>query len=211
MLAKTLLVVTAMAATSLATNLHVNVGCIMVGGTHKLCADDGAYSINGNTAQILCKLDANPTLVTVTWPADYGDVYWNKDDCLVDAEVHALKIGELHWEFRMMDGTSSPYLFVASVLLAALDGVKTETKLLSKDCKFPLQTMSEKKRAEYAMNHSMPTILKEALDHLKNDEASKSWIPADLLKWYISVKVKEVETFGKMSDEQWRLRFLEYF
>lgn len=69
----------------------------MVGGTHKLCADDGAYSINGNTAQILCKLDANPTLVTVTWPADYGDVYWNKDDCLVDAE------GELSMSISLLD------------------------------------------------------------------------------------------------------------
>lgn len=111
----------------------------------------------------------------------------------------------------MMDGTSSPYLFVASVLLAALDGVKTETTLLSKDCKFSFQTMDEKKRAEYGMNHNMPTTLKEALDHLKNDEDFKSWIPADLLKWYISVKDKEVETFGKISDEERRLRFLEYF
>lgn len=58
----------------------------MVGGTHKVCASDDAYSINGDTAQILCKLDANPTLVTVSWPAHYGDIYWNKDDCLVDAE-----------------------------------------------------------------------------------------------------------------------------
>ncbi|CAJ0540914.1 Ff.00g077880.m01.CDS01 [Fusarium sp. VM40] len=79
MFAKTFLIVTAMAATSLGTNLHVDVGCIMVGGTHKLCADDGAYSINGNTAQIL---------------SDYGDVYWNKDDCLVDAEGYTIQCAD---------------------------------------------------------------------------------------------------------------------
>lgn len=83
-----------------------------------------------------------------------------------------------------MDGTSNPYLFVASVLLAALDRVKTKTKLLWKDCKFLPQTMDEKKLAEYGMNHSMPTTLKEALNHLKNDEALKSWIPADLLNLF---------------------------
>lgn len=33
----------------------------------------------------------------------------------------------------------------------------------------------------------------------------------DLLEWYISVKEKEVEVFRKMTDEQRRLRFLEYF
>ncbi|KAF4985617.1 hypothetical protein FGRMN_11147 [Fusarium graminum] len=73
-----LLVLTATAATGLATNL--------VEGTHEVCASDDAYSINGDTAQILCLLDANPTLVTVTWPAYYGDIYWTKEDCLVDTE-----------------------------------------------------------------------------------------------------------------------------
>lgn len=58
----------------------------MVGGTNEVCADDGAYSINGGSAQILCKLDADPTLVTASWPAYYGDVYWTAGDCLVDAE-----------------------------------------------------------------------------------------------------------------------------
>ncbi len=27
------------------------------------------------------------------------------------------KIGDRHWELRMMDGTANPYLFVAAVLL----------------------------------------------------------------------------------------------
>ncbi|KAF5672290.1 glutamine synthetase [Fusarium heterosporum] len=86
-----LLVITAMAATGLATNLHVDIGCIKVGGTHDVCASDDAYSINGDTAQILCRLDANPTLVTVTWPAYYGDIYWTKEDCLVDAERNIIQ------------------------------------------------------------------------------------------------------------------------
>ncbi|KAF4345887.1 glutamine synthetase [Fusarium beomiforme] len=94
MLVKNLVVVTAMAATGLATKLHVDIGCIMVGGTHKVCASDGPYSINGDSAQILCKLDANPTLATVTWPRYYGDIYWTKDDCMVDAENNIIKCAD---------------------------------------------------------------------------------------------------------------------
>jgi hypothetical protein len=56
----------------------------MVGGSHEVCASDGPYSINGGTAQILCKLDANPTLVTVSWPKYYHEIFWTKDDCMVD-------------------------------------------------------------------------------------------------------------------------------
>lgn len=50
-----------------------------------MCASDGAYAINGNSAQIICKLDADPTYITVTWPQDYGDIFWGADDCLYDA------------------------------------------------------------------------------------------------------------------------------
>ncbi|KAF5011282.1 hypothetical protein FDECE_2582 [Fusarium decemcellulare] len=91
MIAKNLFAVVALAATGLATNLHVNVGCIKVGGTHEVCASDDPYPINGDSAQITCKLDANPTLVLVTWPQEYGDIYWTADDCMVDARGWTLK------------------------------------------------------------------------------------------------------------------------
>ncbi|RHZ48889.1 uncharacterized protein CDV56_105497 [Aspergillus thermomutatus] len=121
------------------------------------------------------------------------------------------KIGNWHWEFRMMDSTANPYLFVATVLLAALDGLANKTELVWKDCKFFPHLLDESMRAEYGMHKSMPVTFKEALDYLKRDVALKTWIGKDLLKWFISVKDKEVEEFGKMTDEQRRLRFLEYF
>jgi glutamine synthetase len=121
------------------------------------------------------------------------------------------KIGDWHWEFRMMDGTANPYLFAAVVLLAALDGLGKKTELVWKDCKFFPHLMDERMRVEYGMDKRMPVTFKEALDCLKSDAAVKTWIAEDLLKWYISVKDVEVEEFGKMTDEQRRLRFLDYF
>ncbi|KAG8668256.1 hypothetical protein FPOAC2_07546 [Fusarium poae] len=121
------------------------------------------------------------------------------------------KISDWHWEFRMMDATSNPYLFAAGVLLAGLDGLEKTTELVWKDCKFFPQMMDERKRNEHGLNTRMPSTLNEALDHLKQDEVLKMDVGEELMKWYMSVKDKEVEVFGKMNDEQRRIRFLEYF
>ncbi|GAP92128.2 putative protein fluG [Rosellinia necatrix] len=70
------------------------------------------------------------------------------------------KIGDWHWEFRMMDDTANPYLFVGVVLLAVLDGLHRETKLIWKDCKSFPDMMEEEKRIEYGITKKMPTTLK---------------------------------------------------
>lgn len=120
------------------------------------------------------------------------------------------KIDDWHWEFRMMDSTANPYLFTAAILLAVLDGLEKKTRLLWKDCKFFPHLMDESMRVQYGIENSMPGTFKEALDCLKMDFAVKTWMAEDLLKWFISVKDKEVEEF-KMTDEQRRLCFLDYF
>lgn len=111
----------------------------------------------------------------------------------------------------MMDSTANPYLFTAALLLAALDGLEKKTELLWKDCKFFPRLMDESIRVQYGMDKGMPGTFKEALDCLKMDFAVKTWTAEDLLKWFISVKDKEVEEFRKMTDEQRRFRFLDYF
>lgn len=118
------------------------------------------------------------------------------------------KINDWHWEFRIMDGTANPYLFVGAVLLAGLEGLEKKTELTWKDCKFFPDSMNESKRAEYGIHKRMPATFKEALDCLKSESSAGA---SELLKWYISVKDKEVEEFGKMTEEQRRRRFLEYF
>jgi glutamine synthetase len=121
------------------------------------------------------------------------------------------KIDDLHWEFPMMDSTANPYLFVASLLLAGLHGLEKKTDLAWKDCKMFSHLLDESMRAEYGLHQRMPGSLRKALDCLKRDVAFQAYLPEDLLRWYISVKDKEVEEFGKMADEQRRLRLLEYF
>ena len=123
------------------------------------------------------------------------------------------KISENHWEIRMMDSTSNPYLFTAAVLLAGLSGLteKGDGGLAWKDCHLFPDSLDKGERAEYQLNNRMPSSLQEALEALKANASVKTWIPEDLLNAYISVKENEVEMFQQMADDQRRLRFLEYF
>lgn len=121
------------------------------------------------------------------------------------------KISEQHWEFRMLDSTSNPYLFAAAVLLAGLSGLSENISLAWEDCHVFPHSLSETERVEYGLDNTMPNSLQQALDSLKTDLTTKTWIPQALLDSYIPVKEKEVEVFRKMTDDQRRLRFLEYF
>lgn len=121
------------------------------------------------------------------------------------------KISEQHWEFRMMDSTSNPYLFAAAVLLAGSSGLSEKLDLAWEDCHVFPHSLDEGERAKYRLDKRMPSSLQEALESLKADASVKTWIPENLLNSYIPVKEKEVEVFQKMTDDQRRLRFLEYF
>lgn len=121
------------------------------------------------------------------------------------------KVSHLHWEIRIMDGTANPYLFTACVLLAALDGLESKTELSWRDLTIFPHLLDEKKRIGYGINKHMPVTFAEALDALRNDTVLKTQIGEDLLKWYLHVKDKDVEEFGKMTEEQRRLCFLGYF
>ena len=120
------------------------------------------------------------------------------------------RITEHHWEFRMMDSTCNPYLFAAAVLQAGLSGLGQELEL-GKDCRVFPHLLNERGHPSFGLYEKMPTSLQEALESLKADEAMR-WTDCEkLLDSYLLVKEKEVEVFEKMTEEERRLRFLEYF
>lgn len=90
------------------------------------------------------------------------------------------KISEQHWEFRMLDSTSNPYLFAAAVLLAGLSGLSENINLAWKDCHVFPHSLTEIERVNYGLNNTMPNSLQEALDSLKTDLTMKTWIPQSL-------------------------------
>lgn len=57
----------------------------------------------------------------------------------------------------------------------------------------------------------MPTSLKATVGLARADEDLKQWIGSELHTQYLNIKQKEVEYFAKMTDEERRRRFLDYF
>ncbi|KAI1324909.1 glutamine synthetase [Xylariaceae sp. FL0255] len=132
---------------------------------------------------------------------------WGTDN----RDLPVRKVSDSHWEFRMMDSTANAYLFASALLLAAKDGIENDIEMAWKNCNFFPDLLDADGRAFYGLGECMPASLKEALECLISDAGLRRRIPDDLLKWFLSVKDKEVEEFAKMSDDQRRLRFLKYF
>lgn len=120
-------------------------------------------------------------------------------------------INNKHWEFRMMDSTANPYLFAASVVFAGMDGMKNKTSLTWKDCSVFLHSVDVATRLGYNIKEALPRSLQESVQCLLKDKVMGDWMGKDMLQEYLAIKEKEVETFRRMSDEERRMRFLEYF
>ncbi|KAK3377006.1 protein fluG [Lasiosphaeria ovina] len=115
------------------------------------------------------------------------------------------QVGPERWEFRFLDTTANVYLFIAALLAAGKAGLRAKYDLLpSRDCNLAWL-------GNFGITEQMPKTLREALDAAKDDTEVQSWVGRELFTQYIKVKEKEVETFGKMTDQDRRRKILEYF
>ncbi|KAI1059398.1 hypothetical protein LB507_004039 [Fusarium sp. FIESC RH6] len=125
------------------------------------------------------------------------------------------RVQDNRWEFRALDATANIYLFMATLLYSGAHGMVAKLQLKSQDCQVVPSALSyeEAKRSlgELGITESVPTSLAESLAALKKDEDIEQWIGKELLTQYSRVKEKEVEYFGKMTEEERRMKFISYF
>nr|CEG05485.1 unnamed protein product [Fusarium clavum] len=80
-----------------ATNVHVNQGCILIGG-QPACAGNGKGSpvqINGGSTKVHARFSGNNDpfeensgcILNAEWPQHYGDIYFGADNCLYESQV----------------------------------------------------------------------------------------------------------------------------
>ncbi|MCD6278787.1 MAG: type I glutamate--ammonia ligase [Desulfurococcales archaeon] len=95
-------------------------------------------------------------------------------------------------EFRPPDPATNPYLALAAILMAGLDGVRKKIDP-GEPTSENVYTMSEWKIKESGIK-VLPRSLDEALDELESDnEYLKPVFPKELIERYIDVKRKEVK------------------
>ncbi|KAH7179158.1 uncharacterized protein B0J16DRAFT_386985 [Fusarium flagelliforme] len=125
------------------------------------------------------------------------------------------KVYPTSWEFRALDATANTYIFMAALLCSCLYGLETDLQLKAEDYQIlpsaPPFKKVKRQLEKQGATESMPSGLAESLAALKEDEDIKGWVGKELLTQYLRVKEMEVEYFGKMTEEERRLKFTSYF
>jgi glutamine synthetase len=102
-------------------------------------------------------------------------------------------------ELRPPDATASPYLVLAALVLAGLEGIKQKLPLPSILDRDP-SDYSEKERKALGVR-ALPSSLGEALDLMLASKTVSGWMPEVLRQSYVAVKRKEIEMFAEVSHE----------
>ncbi|WLV25837.1 type I glutamate--ammonia ligase [Aciduricibacillus chroicocephali] len=96
-------------------------------------------------------------------------------------------------ELRSVDPTANPYLAMAVLLSAGLDGIKNDlTPPKSVDCN--IYDMTQEERDEHNVK-SLPATLMDALNELKKDEIIKEALGEHLYTNFLEAKVIEWDMF----------------
>lgn len=105
-------------------------------------------------------------------------------------------------EVRVGDGAANPYILIAAILAAGLDGI--ESKLSAPD---PIEGWSYHDE-QYEL---LPGSLREALDALEGDDFLKEMLGAQFIKTFFALKRDEIERYlAHVSD--WEIaEYLEDF
>lgn len=112
---------------------------------------------------------------------------------------------QFNLEFRGADATSNPWIALAVMVLAGLDGIRRNLpapRVVHGD----LAKLSAAEIEEIGIGQ-LPATLDEALDALTASEEVCSWLPEELLETFLLVKRAELEHVRQLSDED---RYNEY-
>jgi glutamine synthetase len=96
-------------------------------------------------------------------------------------------------EFRVADATASPYLALAALVQAGLDGVRHERQI-------------DTDRAQ-----ALPGSLGEALGLLEANNAAREWFGADWLSAYLQFKRAEIDGLGDLEEAEVCRRYAQAY
>ncbi|KAI0018732.1 glutamine synthetase/guanido kinase [Xylariomycetidae sp. FL0641] len=119
--------------------------------------------------------------------------------------------GSSHWELKALDGMANPYLAIAGVLAAGLDGIQRGTPLRWKDCAGDPAKMSPAERAGLGIDEMFPADLHEALEALAADQVLVEALGPELVQRYREVKTAELAMLDPMEPEERRRWLIERY
>ena len=98
---------------------------------------------------------------------------------------------QYHFEYRAADASANPYLALAVILLAGLEGIERKLPAPPMVSTDPSELSdSEKERLDIKR---LPVSLVEALEVMKNTNPVNSWFSQEFMESYLAVKYSEIE------------------
>ena len=96
-------------------------------------------------------------------------------------------------EFRVADAAASPYLALAVILQAGLEGLR------------------ERRRLDAAHREPLPPDLGRALDLLGASTSAAAWLGADVLAAYVAFKRAEINALEPLDESEICRRYAEVY
>ncbi|MEJ6400542.1 type I glutamate--ammonia ligase [Nicoliella lavandulae] len=112
-------------------------------------------------------------------------------------------------ELRSGDPTANPYMFIAALLEAGLDGLKNKIKPMEETSR-NIYKMDSEERVDNDIE-SLPETLKDALDELAKDDVIKNALGERLLKGFNTAKRLEYDSYKLQVSEWERKQYMEHY
>ena len=159
-------------------------------------------------------------IVAFTYPNDasyerVADGTWSGGTWIAwgtqNKETPLRRIGGSRFEIKCMDGFSNPYLALAAMIGAGLQGVVDEEPLTMKDCVPDPSTLSLEERAYLGIREQFPKSIDEALSCLATDDELCRILGKPAVDSYMTIKRTESEMMKRMNPDLRRHWLIERY
>jgi len=144
-------------------------------------------------------------LVPHRWSAVYNNLGYRDREAAVRicpvAELADLDVArQFNFEFRAGDSAASPYLQLAALVLAGIDGIRQEREP-NAPTEEDLSVLTEDQLTELGLDR-LPSSLEQALDRLEQDETVRSWFRDPFIDIYLKHKRGELAYLADKSPDE---------
>jgi len=148
------------------------------------------------------------------WSASYSNLgYRDREAGMRIAPVFetpgAEAAEQYNLEYRAADAAANPYLALAVLVHAGLDGIRQRLPTPEPTQFDPTTVPPEDLRSRGIVR--LPQSLSEALDAMEANATVCSWFPPSLFEAYLRYKRWEIELLGKLTPEEQCLRYVEVY
>ena len=126
-------------------------------------------------------------------------------------ETPLRRIEGSHFEIRCVDGLSNPFLFLAAIIGAGVQGILDQEPLEMKDCPNDPSTITAKEREELGITKQFPKSISEALGYLEADEQLRHVLSNSVVENYLAVKRAESKMLQEMEPVKRRSWLIERY